>query len=65
MTPAEFTAARRAIPMTQAELATAFDVTRETISRIERGETIPAMYVLAMKGLTHRDGFERASIAEI
>ena len=52
MTPAEFTTARKAIPMTQAELATAFAVTRETISRIERGEVIPAVYVLAMAGLT-------------
>ena len=65
MTPAEFTDARHAMLMTQAGLARAFGVTRETISRIERGETIPALYALAMAGLTHRDGFERASIADI
>ena len=51
MTPAEFTAARKALHMTQAELAAAFSVTRETISRIERGETVRALYALAMKGL--------------
>ena len=52
MTPTEFTTARKSLSMTQADLAAAFCVTRETISRIERGETIPAVYVLAMAGLT-------------
>ena len=52
MTPTEFTAARKALAMSQAALAKAMGVTRETICRIERGETVPAVYRLAMAGLT-------------
>ena len=65
MTPIEFTAARKSLHMTQAERAHAFAVTRGTICRLERGETIPPLYALAMDGLTHRDGFERVSINDI
>ena len=51
MTPAEFTAARKALAMSQAEMAKAMGVTRETICRIERGETIPKVYQLAIDAI--------------
>ena len=53
MTPAEFTAVRKYLAMSQAALAAHFGVTRETICRIERGETVPAVYRLAMRWLLH------------
>ena len=62
MTPAEFTAARKALAMSQAALAKAMGVTRETICRIERGETVPAVYQLAMAGLQSRQSYPRFKV---
>ena len=48
MTPAEFTDTRKAMGMTQPQLAKAMDVSDRTISNIERGKEVPKVYQLAM-----------------
>ena len=65
MTPTEFTAARKALAMSQAEMAKAMGVTRGTICRIERGETVPAVYQLAMWWLLHDHAIRAAITAPL
>ena len=65
MTPTEFTAARKALAMSQSALAKAMGVTRETICRIERGETVPAVYQLAMWWLLHDHAIRAAITAPL
>lgn len=49
LTPEAFREAREALGYTQAQLAEALDVTRQTINRYERGhEPIPRVVTLAM-----------------
>ena len=52
MTPDAFRDAREALGHTQAQLAEALDLTRQTVNRYENGrEPIPRVVVLAMERL--------------
>ena len=56
MTPADFTAARKSLGLTQAGLAAALDVSKRTVEALEAGTVAkPRVYWLAMQALTPRN----------
>ncbi len=62
MIPPDFIQARRALKLSQGELATLLQVSRYTVSRWERGEArIPHMASVLMRALQDPDGGKRVS----